>query len=62
VEKTQGRLEALLDFIQHEVLKEPGKASFRKWTPATRQKLVEFKDSILESHAMLHSAVASANL
>lgn len=62
VNKTQGCIEKLLKFIERDVLNESGKPSFRRWTPKTQQKLTEFKDSILESHFMLNSAVASANL
>ena len=60
--KAHVRIEGLLNFIKREVLNGPGKASFRKWTPNLQKKLTESKDSIVEAHQLLHSAVTSANL
>jgi hypothetical protein len=60
--KTQQRIEVLLSFIKRDVLDDSSRTSYRKWTPGLQHKLTELKDSILEAHLLLHSAVTSANL
>ena len=62
IDNTEVHINKLLNFIKTDVLKGPGKVSFRAWNKQTEAKLAEFKLTVDDAHQKLHTAISSANL
>ena len=62
IDRTQVHVNDLLDFIKNQVLKGPGKISFKAWNKQTEAKIEKFKETITQSHQRIQTVIASANL
>jgi hypothetical protein len=62
LDRTQAHVDELLDFIKNQVLKGPGKISFKAWNKQTEAKIDKFNEAITQSYQRIQTVIASANL
>jgi hypothetical protein len=62
IDKTEKVVNDLVCLIEQDLLKSPGKVSYRAWNDKNKKRLAVIKESISEARLNLTAVIASANL